>query len=137
VACAGSAAGVLVIAFERIYGSYFCVAASSGIASLLLPGGHTAHSTFCITVHGLCQDSWCQIDKKSKQADMLCNVRLIIWDEAVTQHRYGTSVTFTIRATHGSSTSCYLVDAFHDHIDRPMVGHLTFHVKLPQSLYSS
>jgi DNA replication protein DnaC len=64
-----------------------CVA-SSGIASLLLPGGHTAHSTFCIPVETLCEDSICQIDKKSKQADMLRRVRLVIWDEAVTQHRY-------------------------------------------------
>jgi PIF1-like helicase len=47
-----------------------CVASFS-VASLLLLGGHTAHSTFCIPVHGLCSDSWCQIDKKSKHADML------------------------------------------------------------------
>ena len=64
-----------------------CVA-SSGIASLLLPGGHTAHSTFSIPVETLNEDSSCQIDKNSKHADMLRSVRLIIWDEAVTQHRY-------------------------------------------------
>jgi hypothetical protein len=63
-----------------------CVA-SSGIASLLLPGGHTAHSTFSIPVESLNEDSSCQIDKNSKHADMLRSVRLIIWDEAVTQHR--------------------------------------------------
>jgi hypothetical protein len=64
----------------------FCVA-SSRIASLLLPGGHTAHSTFSIPVMNLADDSTCPIDKKSKLADMLRQVRLIIWDEAVTQHR--------------------------------------------------
>jgi hypothetical protein len=65
-----------------------CVA-SSGIAALLLPGGHTAHSTFSIPVLSLSDDSCCQIDKQSQRADMLRTVRLIIWDEAVTQHRYG------------------------------------------------
>jgi PIF1-like helicase len=63
-----------------------CVA-SSGIAALLLPGGHTAHSTFAIPVEGLTDDSCCQIDKNSPRAEMLRHVRLIIWDEAVTQHR--------------------------------------------------
>lgn len=47
--------------------------ASCGIASLL-PGGYTVHSTFCIPVHGLCEDSYCQIDKKSFHTDMLHNV---------------------------------------------------------------
>jgi DNA replication protein DnaC len=64
-----------------------CVA-SSGIASLLLPGGRTAHSMFSIPVETLCENSSCQIDKDSKRADMLRQVRLIIWDEAVMQHRY-------------------------------------------------
>jgi len=64
-----------------------CVA-SSGIAALLLPGGHTAHSTFTIPVETLCEDSLCRIEKNSQRADMLRAVRLIIWDEAVTQHRF-------------------------------------------------
>jgi hypothetical protein len=62
---------------------FLCIA-SFGIASLLLPGGHTAHSTFCIPVETLCKDSICQIDKNSKHADMLHCIHLIIWDEAVT-----------------------------------------------------
>ena len=72
-----------------------CVA-SSGIAALLLPGGHTAHSTFSIPVETFCEDSTCQIEKNSKQADMLRSVRLIIWDEAVTQHKYSLVHTTTI-----------------------------------------
>ena len=63
-----------------------CVA-STGIASLLLSGGHTAHSTFSIPVENLDDLSCCQVDKNSKQADMLRVIRLIIWDEAVMQHR--------------------------------------------------
>ena len=71
----------------RANGSIVLCVASSGIAALLLPGGHTAHSTFAIPVQMLCHDSCCQIEKHSPQADMLRNVKLIIWDEAVTQHR--------------------------------------------------
>jgi hypothetical protein len=63
-------------------------AASSGIASLLLPGGRTAHSTFSIPVEFLDDKSSCAVNKKGKKADMFRSVRLIIWDEAVTQHRY-------------------------------------------------
>ena len=73
-----------------------CVA-SSGIAALLLPGGRTAHSTFSIPVEGLCEDSTCQVEKNSKKADMFRKVRLIVWDEAVTQHRY--YFTFFFRFT--------------------------------------
>ncbi|KAI0281749.1 PIF1-like helicase-domain-containing protein [Russula brevipes] len=67
-------------------GIAICVA-SSGIASLLLPGGRTAHSTFAIPVQNLCEDTCCQIDKRSTQADFLRIVDLIIWDEAVMQHK--------------------------------------------------
>ncbi len=63
-----------------------CVA-SSGIASQLLPGGRTAHSTFHIPLDDLSHDSWCKIDKNSQRAEMLRHVRLIIWDEATPQHR--------------------------------------------------
>ncbi len=38
----------------------------SGIATLLLPGGQTAHSTFVIPVENLFKNSYCQIDKTSK-----------------------------------------------------------------------
>jgi hypothetical protein len=48
-----------------------CVA-SLGIAALLFPGGRMAHSTFSIPVETLAEDSTCQIDKNSKQAEMLC-----------------------------------------------------------------
>ncbi|RDX47316.1 hypothetical protein OH76DRAFT_1298733, partial [Lentinus brumalis] len=66
-----------------------CVA-SSGIASLLLPGGRTAHSRFKIPVEHLTSDSVCSVDKQSRYAAML---RLaadgaIIWDEAANQHRW-------------------------------------------------
>jgi hypothetical protein len=64
-----------------------CVA-SSGIASLLLPGGRTAHSTFKIPVESLHEHSMCGINKENRYADMLRQVKLLIWDEAGNQSRF-------------------------------------------------
>lgn len=55
--------------------------ASSGIASLLLPGGKTAHSHFAIPLV-LVEDSCCLIEKDGKKAQLLTMASLIIWDEA-------------------------------------------------------
>lgn len=55
--------------------------ASSGIASLLLPGGKTAHSQFAIPLV-LVEDSCCLIEKDGKKAELLTMASLIIWDEA-------------------------------------------------------
>ncbi|KAJ3017100.1 hypothetical protein NUW54_g662 [Trametes sanguinea] len=64
-----------------------CVA-SSGIASLLLPGGQTAHSHFKIPVQRLTEDSVCSIPKEDPLADLLRSTSLIIWDEATMQHQF-------------------------------------------------
>lgn len=63
-----------------------CVA-SSGIAALLLPGGRTSHSMFRIPIDGLNDDSFCNVDKNSRHAELFRRVRAIIWDEAMMQHR--------------------------------------------------
>ncbi|MCH79500.1 ATP-dependent DNA helicase PIF1 [Trifolium medium] len=55
--------------------------ASSGIASLLLPGGRTAHSLFGIPLV-LTEESCCKIDKQGDKAKLLVRTSLIIWDEA-------------------------------------------------------
>jgi ATP-dependent DNA helicase PIF1 len=55
--------------------------ASSGIASILLPGGKTAHSQFGIPLL-LTKESCCTIEKGSKKAELLIMSSLIIWDEA-------------------------------------------------------
>ncbi|XP_071695348.1 uncharacterized protein [Rutidosis leptorrhynchoides] len=61
--------------------------ASSGIASLLLPGGRTAHSRFVIPLE-LMENSTCGIKQKTHLAALIQEVRLIIWDEApMTQRR--------------------------------------------------
>lgn len=61
--------------------------ASSGIASLLLPGGRTAHSKFKISVPTL-ENSTCNIDKGTELAKLLKVTKLIIWDEASMTHRF-------------------------------------------------
>ncbi|XP_016178392.1 uncharacterized protein LOC107620783 [Arachis ipaensis] len=55
--------------------------ASSGIASLLLPNGRTAHSLFCIPIE-LNEESVCSIKKDSQRAELIRRASLIIWDEA-------------------------------------------------------
>ncbi|XP_058726583.1 uncharacterized protein LOC131597942 [Vicia villosa] len=61
--------------------------ASSGIASLLLPGGRTAHSRFKIPVPTL-ETSICNINKKDDLAELLKMTDLIIWDEAPMANRF-------------------------------------------------
>ncbi|XP_031108449.1 uncharacterized protein LOC116012920 [Ipomoea triloba] len=61
--------------------------ASSGIASLLLPGGRTAHSRFAIPL-SLNKDSTCNISQGSDLAELIIRSKLIIWDEALMTHKY-------------------------------------------------
>ncbi|XP_061356932.1 uncharacterized protein LOC133301320 [Gastrolobium bilobum] len=61
--------------------------ASSGIASLLLPGGRTAHSRFRIPIQ-ITEDSTCNIRQDSNIAELLAKTKLIIWDEAPIVHRF-------------------------------------------------
>ncbi|CAH1415436.1 unnamed protein product [Lactuca virosa] len=59
--------------------------ASSGIASLLLTGGRTAHSRFIIPIN-LNEDSYCRINPDSDLANLVRKTSLIIWDEAPMVH---------------------------------------------------
>src|SRR6266542_3557172 len=61
-----------------------CVA-SSGIASLLLKGGRTVHSTFKVPLD-IHESSSCNIRKNSDLAELIRCADLIIWDEAPIQH---------------------------------------------------
>jgi ATP-dependent DNA helicase PIF1 len=61
--------------------------ASSGIASLLLPGGRTAHSKFKIPVPTL-DNSTCEFEHDDDRAVLLQQTKLIIWDEAPMAHRF-------------------------------------------------
>ncbi|XP_012070165.2 uncharacterized protein LOC105632401 [Jatropha curcas] len=61
--------------------------ASSGIASLLLSGGRTAHSRFKIPLN-LNEDSTCNIKQGSPLANLIIKAKLIIWDKAPMMHRF-------------------------------------------------
>ncbi|KAF1893496.1 hypothetical protein Lal_00001977 [Lupinus albus] len=61
--------------------------ASSGIASLLLPGGRTTHSKFKIPVQSL-ENSIYNILQGSELAGLLKQTKLIIWDEALMSHKF-------------------------------------------------
>jgi hypothetical protein len=70
----------------RGQGKIVLAVASSGIASLLLLGGRTAHSKFKIPID-LHDESTCNITQQMKMAELVCKVDLIIWDEALMMHR--------------------------------------------------
>ena len=76
-----------IMSFLRSRGEVVLAVASSGIASLLLPSGRTAHSRFHIP---LCvnEDSICDIKQKTQLAELLCATKLIILDEAPMAHRH-------------------------------------------------
>lgn len=61
--------------------------ASSGITSLLLLGGRTAHSRFKIPIPTL-DNSIYNIHQGSELAALLKMTRLIIWDEAPMAHKF-------------------------------------------------
>ncbi|XP_047267573.1 ATP-dependent DNA helicase PIF1-like [Capsicum annuum] len=60
---------------------------SSGIESLLLPGGRIAHSRFAIPLN-ITKDSTCNIKQGSPLAKLMVKAKFIIWDEAPMMHRY-------------------------------------------------
>ena len=70
----------------RSDGLIVLVVASSGIASLLLPGGHTTHSRFKIPLT-VSDTSSCKIKKKKDLARLLEMTSLIVWDEAPMNNR--------------------------------------------------
>ncbi|XP_056848336.1 uncharacterized protein LOC130511115 [Raphanus sativus] len=71
----------LLSAAIRCRGDIVINCASSGIASLLLPGGRTAHSRFGIPLNPD-EFSSCTIEPGSDQANLIRESSLIIWDEA-------------------------------------------------------
>ncbi|XP_026454030.1 uncharacterized protein LOC113355393 [Papaver somniferum] len=76
-----------VAASCRLRGYIVLTVASSGIASLPLVGGRTAHSTFKIPIEINVTSVW-SIPKQSSTAKFLKEAKLIIWDEVPMQHRF-------------------------------------------------
>ncbi|GJY86442.1 putative ribonuclease H-like domain-containing protein [Tanacetum coccineum] len=72
--------GYKLVLLDQLRKIVFAVA-SSGIASLLLPSGQTAHSRFKLPLE-LTEESLCRITKKTHLGKLLADTDLIIWDEA-------------------------------------------------------
>ena len=76
-----------IIAKIRSQNQIVLAVASSGIASLLLPGGRTAHSRFKIPIN-ITDCSVCEIKKKRTHlAKLIIEAVLILWDEAPMNHK--------------------------------------------------
>ncbi|KAH7665557.1 DNA helicase protein [Dioscorea alata] len=70
----------------RTEGKIVLAVALSGIASLLFPGGRTAHSRFKIPIN-IEECSTCKISKQTQLARLIEKTTLIVWDEAPMVHR--------------------------------------------------
>ncbi|XP_048498179.2 uncharacterized protein LOC125496694 [Beta vulgaris subsp. vulgaris] len=78
---------LLCVALRR-KGEIVLPVASSGIASLLLPRGTTAHSKFGLPLN-VDENSTCHgIKPGSRLIGLLMKTKLIIWDEAPVMHKY-------------------------------------------------
>ncbi|GJS87902.1 DNA helicase [Tanacetum coccineum] len=71
---------------DQIQPTYQAVCEALGIASLLLPGGRTAHSRFKLPLE-LTDESLCHA-KKSQLGNLLVEADLSIWDEAPMNDRW-------------------------------------------------
>eukprot|EP00959_Pyramimonas_sp_CCMP1952_P093176 1950471-Pyramimonas_sp.AAC.1 len=71
----------------RMHGDIAIACATSGLASLLLQGGTTAHSRFKLPLD-IGPDSVSAMAANSEQAAVLRSCKLIVWDEAPMAHRY-------------------------------------------------
>ncbi|PRQ28775.1 putative DNA helicase Pif1, helitron helicase-like domain-containing protein [Rosa chinensis] len=76
-----------IICKLRSEGKIVLAVASSGIASLLLPKGRTAHSRFKIPLT-INNSSICLIKKGTHLAELVSKTELIIWDEAPMSNKY-------------------------------------------------
>ncbi|OMO54933.1 DNA helicase PIF1, ATP-dependent [Corchorus olitorius] len=76
-----------ILVAVRLRGCIALAVASSGIASLLLPGGRTAHSCFKIPIK-VYQWATCEIRRGTQLAQLIQQTKLIVWDEALMMHRH-------------------------------------------------
>lgn len=78
----------LILAAVRSKNEIALAVASSGIASTLLSGGRTAHSTFKFPINiNQTEKPSCNIGKRSNMAAVLKLCKLIVWDECTMTHK--------------------------------------------------
>ncbi|KAJ0760860.1 putative DNA helicase [Helianthus annuus] len=96
-----------IISAFRSLGRIVLAVAASGIASLLLPSGRTAHSRFKIPIE-LTDQSVCDIKKNTQLWELLKETSLIIWDEApMSDRRCFESLDRTLRDVLGETTKLF------------------------------
>jgi len=71
-----------IVSYLRARKKIVLAVASSGVASLLLPNGRTAHSRFKIPLD-IDETSICDIKRGTILAELLIETSLVIWDEAI------------------------------------------------------
>ena len=76
-----------IVAWLRAHRKIVLTVASSGVASLLLPSGRTAHSRFNILCD-LDDTIVCDIKHSSMLCELLEEASLVIWDEALMTHHH-------------------------------------------------
>ncbi|PNT11530.2 hypothetical protein POPTR_011G042150v4 [Populus trichocarpa] len=73
---------------KTFYGIHLLIVLDQkGIASILLPGGRTAHSRFKIPL-AINENSTCEIKKNTHLSRLIETTTLIVWDEAPMNNRY-------------------------------------------------
>ena len=77
----------LIAAAVRARDKIVLCVASTGLASLLLPGGRASHSRFKIPIP-IHEQSTCNIKKNDIHHQLFQQTSLIIWDEVASQHRH-------------------------------------------------
>jgi hypothetical protein len=71
----------------RAKGTIILCVASSGIAALILMGGHTSHFHLKIPI-AVDENSFCSIKRGSLEAEWIQQTSLLIYDEITMQHRH-------------------------------------------------
>lgn len=78
----------LILAAVRSKHEIALAVASSGIASTLLSGGRTAHSTFKFPLDiNRTNELTCNIGKRSNMAEVIKLCKFIVWDECTMTHK--------------------------------------------------
>ena len=83
----------ILLARVRVLGRAVLPVAQSGIATLLLSGGTTAHSRFKIPI-SINMESTCFVPKQSNIAELIRSADLILWYECSITYRHAVEAVY-------------------------------------------
>ena len=107
----------LLLDTVRAKGDVAIAVASTGVASLLLSGGTTAHFRFKIPI-AISAESTSNISPASHNGKVLAAAKLIIWDEAATLHKHGHDVVNRLFQDIKSAQAALLAQSTDDYAER-------------------